>query len=61
MTVSGATNPFTADGRIVQMKLGNNWETHDYQTPGTPTVYKFGTAQGLGDITQLSYNFEGAE
>jgi RHS repeat-associated protein len=61
MTVSGATNPFTADGRIVQMKLGNNrWETHDYQTPGTPTVYKFGTTQGLGDITQLSYNFDGA-
>jgi hypothetical protein len=26
-------NPFTADGRIVQMKLGNElWETHDYGT-----------------------------
>ena len=54
--------PFTADGRIAHMQLGNNrWETHDYQTPGTPTVYKLGTAPWLGDMTQLEYGFHASQ
>ena len=45
LTASSA--PFTADGRIAQMKLGNDlWETRSYQTPGTPTLLKLGTAAG---------------
>ena len=54
--------PFTADGRIAHMQLGNNlWETHDYQTPGTPTVYKLGRVPWLGDMTQLEYGFHASQ
>jgi RHS repeat-associated protein len=57
--------PFTADGRIVQMKLGNNlYETHDYNSPGnfntgeTSTFYKLGSAPEYGDLIQLEYKFD---
>jgi RHS repeat-associated protein len=60
MDTAGITHPYTPDGRIAQMKLGNNlWETRDYQTPGTTTYYKLGTTQGNGDLVQLGYNFSG--
>jgi RHS repeat-associated protein len=60
MTLSGSNLAFTADGRISQMKLGNNrWETRSYNTPGTATVFKLGTAQSAGDLLQLEYNFSG--
>ena len=50
--------PFTADGRVMQAKLGNTlWETYDYATPGTPTVYRLGTAAGTEDRMRLEYNF----
>ena len=54
LAVSGT--PYTADGRIAQMKLGNNlWETRSYQTPGTPTLFKLGTSQGANDKLELEY------
>jgi RHS repeat-associated protein len=57
-----AADVFTPDGRMKRMLLGNNrWETHDYRTPGIPTIYKLGTAQGSGDITQLEYGFHAAQ
>jgi hypothetical protein len=38
---------YTADGRLAQMKLGNNlWETRIYQTPDLPTLYRVGTGPG---------------
>jgi YD repeat-containing protein len=50
---------YTADGRLAQMKLGNNlWETRIYQTPDLPTFYRVGTGTGAGnDRLQLQYNF----
>jgi RHS repeat-associated protein len=52
------STPYTADGRITQMKLGNNlWETRVYQTPGSPTLFKLGTTQGANDKLELEYNF----
>ncbi len=56
LTASSA--PFTADGRIAQMKLGNDlWETRSYQTPGTPTLLKLGTAAGANDKLELEYDY----
>jgi len=50
--------PFTADGRVIQAQLGNTlWETYAYATPGTPTVYRLGTAAGTEDRMRLEYNF----
>jgi YD repeat-containing protein len=50
--------PYTADGRIAQMQLGNGlWETRDYRTPGTPTLLKLGTTAGANDRLQLDYNY----
>ena len=58
MTV--ASTPYTPDGRLAQMKLGNNlWETREYQTPGLTTLFKLGTAAGLNNKFQLEYNFSG--
>jgi RHS repeat-associated protein len=54
---------YTADGRMTQMKLGNNlWETKTYLPPGTnSTTYMLGTVQGVGDRLRLDYSFaEGA-
>jgi|GEM_PF-1439766 len=59
MTAAGITYPFYPDGRIAQMKLGNGrYETHDFHTPGTATVYKLGVAVGDGSITQINYDFQ---
>jgi RHS repeat-associated protein len=53
-------HPFTADGRIAQMQLGNGlWETRDYQTSGnTPTSYNLGTSACGIDVLRLEYNFD---
>jgi RHS repeat-associated protein len=56
MTVSNS--PFTADGRIAQMKLGNGlWETRIFQTPGSPTLLKLGTTVGANDKLELEYDY----
>ena len=56
--MTAASTPYTPDGRIAKMKLGNDlWETRDYQTPGTPTKFKLGTDQGLSDRLELEYNY----
>jgi hypothetical protein len=53
-------NAYTADGRITKMKLGNGlYETRNYNTPGTPTVYKLGTTNGGNNRTQIEYDFAG--
>jgi YD repeat-containing protein len=63
MTASaGVVDPFTADGRIAHMRLGNGlFESKVYRTPGTntPTVYQLGTSLDSGNLLQLEYNFEG--
>jgi RHS repeat-associated protein len=57
LTASG-NNSFTPDGRIAEMRLGNNlWETRDYLPPGSPTLYKLGTTQGAWDLLKLEYHF----
>jgi hypothetical protein len=57
--MTGITNPYTPDGRIAKMELGNNlWATMDYRAPGTSTIYQLGTALNLGDLLQLEYNFD---
>ena len=56
LTASSAA--FTADGRIAQMKLGNDlWETRSYQAPGTPTLLKLGSAAGTNDKLELEYDY----
>jgi RHS repeat-associated protein len=60
MTAAGISYPFYPDGRIAEMKLDNGlYETYEYRTPGTPTVYKLGTVPGIGDLTRLTYHFSG--
>ena len=59
---SGVVQPFTADGRVIQAKLGNTlWETYGYATPGTPTTYSLGTTQGASNRMWLEYNFDGTQ
>jgi RHS repeat-associated protein len=54
--------PYTADGRIANMKLGNGlFESREYNTPGMPTLYKLGDLLGSGNRTQLEYNFSGTQ
>ena len=49
---------YAPDGRLAQMKLGNDlYATREYRTPGTPTVYKLGASFGIGDLLELRYNF----
>jgi YD repeat-containing protein len=49
---------FTADGRMTQMRMGNNlWATMAHYPPGTPTEYRLGTSQGNWDLLKLEYNF----
>jgi len=56
LTASSA--PFAADGRIAQMKLGNDlWESRVYQTPGSPTLLKLGTSAGANDKLELEYDY----
>ena len=63
---SGTTtyaNPtaYTADGRVSKMQLGNTlWETRDYHTPGTPTVFKLFELGDMGEINErlaLGYDY----
>ncbi|NLV29673.1 MAG: RHS repeat protein [Acidobacteria bacterium] len=62
MTAAGINYPFTAGGRVAQMKLGNNlWETMDYQAPGTTTHYRLGTTLGSGNVVEIGYNFWATE
>jgi RHS repeat-associated protein len=57
-----APQPFTADGRIAQMKLGNDlWETRTYAKPGVPTVFKVGVALDAADLLQLEYNYSATQ
>ena len=58
---------YAPDGRLQQMKLGNNlWETRDYQTPGTTTRFMLGTSKGTAmspgasERVALGYNYSGA-
>jgi len=56
--LTAAGTPYTPDGRIAQMKLGNNlWETRSYQAPGSSTLFKLGTSQGDNARLELEYNF----
>jgi YD repeat-containing protein len=59
--MTGITNPYTPDGRMAQMELGNGlWETRDYQnhqTLYTSTIYSLGNTPGGGEVTQLEYRF----
>ena len=42
---ASAGHAYAPDGRLQQMKLGNNlWETRDYHTPGTTTLFKLVTS-----------------
>jgi len=57
-----SANPYTADGWITRMMLGNDlWETRDYQTPGTPTLLRLGTFSGANDKLELEYNYDAVE
>ena len=49
---------YSPDGRLRQMKLGNNlWETREYHTPGTTTLFKLGTAAGTSERLELGYDY----
>ncbi len=57
---------YAPDGRLQQMKLGNNlWETRDYRTPGTTTRFLLGTSKGTAmspgasEHVALGYNYSG--
>jgi hypothetical protein len=53
LTASGKYS-FTPDGRIAEMRLGNNlWETRTYLPPGPPTLYKLGTSQRAWNLLKL--------
>ena len=56
--LTASSTPFTADGRIAQMKLGNDlWESRVFQTPGMPTLLKLGTTAWANDKLELEYDF----
>jgi YD repeat-containing protein len=56
--LSTVGSPYSPDGRIAKLKLGNNlWETRDYQAPGTPTSLRLGTYDGGSDRLELAYNY----
>jgi RHS repeat-associated protein len=58
LTPLAVTDPYTADGRVARMKLGNDlFETRDYRPAGTATTLKLGTAVGSGDTLELQYNY----
>ena len=62
MTATGITNPYAADGRLAQMQLGNGlYETREYHTPGTTTLYKLGTSAAGSQRLKLEYNFHATE
>jgi RHS repeat-associated protein len=58
------TDPYTPDGRLAKVRLGNGlYDTRDYQTPGptTPMRYKLGTTLGGTERLQLAYTFSGTQ
>jgi RHS repeat-associated protein len=56
--LSASNAPFTADGRIAQMRLGNDlWESRVFHTPGSPTLLKLGTTAGANDKLELEYDY----
>ncbi len=60
--VTASAQRYAADGRVIRAKLGNGlWETHDYRTPGTPTVYRLGATEGAGDLHEVEYSFSGTQ
>jgi RHS repeat-associated protein len=60
--LTGASTPYTADGRLGQMQLGNGlWDTRSYQTPGASTIFKLGTSAGANDRLQLEYNYSATQ
>jgi YD repeat-containing protein len=63
LTSVSLANRYAADGRLAQMKLGNDlWETHDYHTPGTPTYLQLGTGTGtstISDRLKIEYDYSG--
>ena len=61
-----AGHAYAPDGRLQQMKLGNNlWEIRDYYTPGTPTLFKLVTPDemtmlpGAIERVALGYHYSG--
>jgi hypothetical protein len=51
-------NAYTADGRIAQLKFGNDLvETRNFQTPAGTTVLMLGTTSGVGDMMELDYSY----
>jgi RHS repeat-associated protein len=58
---AGIAQPFTADGRVIQAKLGNTlWETYGYAA-GMPVIYSLGTTQNSGNRMQLIYGFHATQ
>ena len=64
--MTGGSKPaYTADGRLFQMKLGNNlWETRDYRPPNMITRFKLGTSSagtsdspGTSERLELGYDY----
>src|SRR5207247_2125470 len=46
--------PYTPDGRLAQVWLGNGvWETRTYGPPTTPTLIQIGTSAGANDFLKL--------
>ena len=63
---ASAGHAYAPDGRLQQMKLGNNlWETRDYHTPGTTTLLKLVTSDemtmlpGATERVALGYHYSG--
>ena len=63
---ASAGHAYAPDGRLQQMKLGNNlWEIRDYHTPGTTTLLKLVTSDemtmlpGATERVALGYHYSG--
>ena len=56
---TGVSQPFMADGRVKQAMLGNElWDTYDYSTPWTSTIYSLGTTQGGDERIRNNYQYQ---
>jgi len=61
MTSEIVSTPYTPDGRLAMMKLGNGlWETRDYRVPGVTTTFMLGTSSGTSGVMALEYNYSGS-
>ena len=65
---ANAGHAYAPDGRLQQMKLGNNlWETRDYHTPGTTTLFKLVTSDettmlpGATERVALGYDYHATQ